>query len=209
MYMNRRSTLCCVALLAWLVAGCVVVPHSQSVPPQRSVHDEMMRCRAENQQAHAEVLDIYTAAGRSGRISPSEGQQFNAMEARLRNYRADLSHDGLSLQDCQRIGAAIARERDEVARMARSDPGLGRCMADARRAHEDVHELYDNARRSGRINAREAQQFDAIEARIANLKLELARDGLSMRDCQRIHSAIAREHEEVARMAQQGPGGRR
>jgi hypothetical protein len=215
---NSRNTLCCVVLLASLLAGCVVVPNPRPgpppppppqhlpppPPPQPSVHDEIMRCRADNNRAHGEVQDMYDAARRSGRISPREADAFNAMEARLRNYRADLARDGISLQDCRRIGSAIASMRDDVARMAQSDPGLGRCMADARRAHGEVYELYDRARRTGRINPREEREFNAMEARLADLKSDLARDGISMRDCQRIHGAIARVREEVDRMADHG-----
>lgn len=147
---------------------------------------------------------MYEDARRSGRIDHREADQFRAMEARLRDYRADLARDGISLHDCRRIGGAIASMRDDVARMAQSDPGLGRCLADARRAHGEVYELYDHARRTGRINPREARDFNEMEARFANWKADLARDGLSMRDCQRIHAAIARERDEVARMAERG-----
>jgi hypothetical protein len=212
---NARNALHCVILLASLLAGCVVVPHPRPgppppqhlpppPPPQHSGHDEIMRCRTENQRTYGEVQDMYEAARRSGRISPREADHFNAMEARLRNYRAELARDGLSLHDCRRIGGAIAEMRSDVARMAQSDPGLGRCMADARRAHGEVYELYDNARRVGRINPREAREFNAMEGRLADLKSDLARDGISMRDCQRIHGAIARVREEVDRMADHG-----
>ena len=150
---------------------------------------------------------MYSAASRSGRIDPAEAQQFQAMEGRLRKFRADLARDGLSLRDCERIGMAIARERDEVARMSRSDPGLGRCVADARRSHQDLLALYENARRSGRIDPREAQQFNAMEARLANMRNELARDGLSMPDCQRISAALGRERAEVERMSSRPDSG--
>jgi len=201
MYTHGRCALHCLAVFVSLLAGCVVAPQQrQPLPPPNTAYEEIRRCRSDNQQAHAEVLNTYEAARRAGRINPGEAGQFNAMEARLRNVQIELARDGLSLQECQRIGGAIARERDEVARMTRSDPAVARCMADNRRAHQEVVGLYENARRSGRINPGEAQRFNAIEGRLGNVRMELARDGLSLQECQRIGGAIARERDEVARM---------
>lgn len=214
MHRITRSALYGVVMLATLLAGCVVVPAPRPTPPpphlppppppQHSGHDEIRRCRAQNLEVHARVHDIYEDARRSGRIDPREADQFRAMEARLRDYRAELARDGMSLNDCRRIGSAIATMLDDVVRMARSDPGLGRCLADARRAHGEVHDIYDHARRAGRINPREAREFNAMEGRLADLKADLARDGISMRDCQRINGAIARVREEVEHMAERG-----
>jgi len=207
MYTHGRCALHCLAVFVSLLAGCVVAPQQrQPLPPPNTAHEEIRRCRSDNQQAHAEVLNNYEAARRAGRINPGEAGQFNAMEARLGNVRMELARDGLSLQECQRIGGAIARERDEVARMTRSDPAVARCMADNRRAHQEVVGLYENAKRSGRINPSEAQRFNAIDARLQNLRAELGREGISLQECQRIGGTIARERDEVTRMAQHDPG---
>lgn len=207
MYTHDRCALYCLAVFVSLLAGCVVAPQQrQALPPPNTAHEEIRRCRSDNQQAHAQVLDTYEAARRAGRIDPGEAQQFNAMEARLRNVRMELARDGLSLQECQRIGGAIARERNEVARMTRSDPAVARCMADNRQAHQEVVGLYENAKRSGRINPSEAQRFNAIEARLQNLRADLGRDGISLQECQRIGGTITRERDEVARMAKHDPG---
>lgn len=66
--------------------------------------DEIRHCLAENQQAHADVLNTYEAAARAGRINPGEAEQFSAIEAHLRNLRTGLARDGLPLQECLRIG---------------------------------------------------------------------------------------------------------
>lgn len=206
----RYTTYFLVVFVSFL-AGCETTPVQQQdspvyYPSQPAYgYEEIRRCRADNQRAHAEVVDIYERTRQGGRINPAETQQFNAMEARLRNLRADLARDGLTLQDCQRIGGVIARERNEVVRMSRTDPGIGRCMADNRRAHQDLVTQYENARRSGRISPAEAQRFNAIEARLNNLRNDLARDGMSMQDCQRIGGAITREREEVTRMSRYDP----
>jgi hypothetical protein len=184
----------------------VVYPSQPAPPPPDYTHEEIRRCRAENQRAHAEVWDIYERARQAGRIDPAEAQRFSAMDARLRSLRAQLGRDGISLQECYYIGSQIARDREEVLRMARFDPALGRCLADNRRAHQDVYALYDNARRAGRIAPREAQRFNAMEARLQGLRNDLGRQGLTFRECQAIGSAIAREREEVIRMSQYDPG---
>ena len=207
MYTHCRCALYCLAVSVPLLAGCVVAPQQrQPLPPPNTAHEEIRRCRSDNQQAHAEVLNTYQAARRAGRINPGEAEQFNAMEARLRNVQMELARDGLSLQECQRIGGAIARERNEVARMTRSDPAVARCMADNRRAHQEVVGLYENAKRSGRINPSEAQRFNAIEARLQNLRADLGRDGIALQECQRIGGMITRERDEIARMAKHDPG---
>jgi len=212
MAMQARRAVWGLALSSALLAGCVVEPQRRPPPMPTPMpmaapapdygFEDLRRCRAENQQAHGAVLEAYDAASRAGRIDPGEAQQFNAMQERLRSLRMELARDGLSLQDCQRIGGAIARERAEVARMTRSDPALLRCVVDTRRAHQEVLAMFEDARRSGRINPGEAQRFNAVEGRLQGLRAELGRDGLSMPDCQRIAGAVARERDEVARMAQ-------
>jgi uncharacterized metal-binding protein YceD (DUF177 family) len=214
--MTVRKTASSFVLFATLLGGCEVVPIEPqpapapapyppvvypTQPPPNYVYEDIRRCRADNQRAHAEVLDNYERARQAGRINPSEAQQFAAMDARLRNIRGQLARDGLTLNECQYISGEIARMRDEVYRMARFDPALGRCMADNRRAHQEVVGLYQNARQSGRINPREAQRFNAIEGRLQNMKNDLARDGMSLQDCQRIAGAIAYERDEVTRMS--------
>ena len=206
-----RSAAVLFVTFATLLTGCEVIPMQPQPAPQPPVvyptspppaysYEDIRRCRANNQRAHAEVSDNYQRARRAGRIDPREAQQFNAMDARLHNVRAQLARDGLSLQECEYISGEIARMRDEVMRMSRYDPAVARCLADNRNAHQEVLGLYDNARRSGRIDPREAQRFNAIERHLHNLRNELARDGLTLQDCQRIAGAIAYERDEVTRM---------
>jgi hypothetical protein len=206
MVMQDRRALWCLAVLASLLAGCVVAPAQRQPPPPSYGFDEIRHCRAQNQQAQGAALDAYQAASRAGRIDPGEAQQFNAMQDRLRSLQMELARDGLSLQDCQRIGGAIAMERAEVERMTRSDPAVARCLADTRRAHQEVLAQYEEARRFGRINPGEAQRFDAIEGELQNQRAGLARNGLTLQECQRIGVAIGHERDEVVRMAHHDPG---
>jgi hypothetical protein len=213
--MARRYSIGWLVLIAAGLAGCEVVPYqpqpapapppvvypNQPPPPPYYAYEDIRRCRADNQRAHADVQAAYDQARNAGRISPAEAQQFNAMEARLRNMRMQLGRDGLTLSECQYISGEIANMRNEVARMARYDPALARCMADNRQAHQEVVGLYESARQSGRINPREAQRFNAIQGRLQTLRNDLARDGISLQDCQRMAGAIAYERDEVARMS--------
>lgn len=205
-------------ILSVLLAGCVAGPAyqpqpapaptvypTQPPPPRVSVYEEIRLCRADNQRAHTEVLDNYERARRAGRISPSEAQEFNAMDAQLRNVAFQLGRDGLNLPECQYISSELARMRDALYRMSRRDPALARCMADNRWAHQDVTEMYESARRNGQIHPGEAQRFRTMEARLQNLRSELARDGISYQDCQRIGGTIARERDEVIRMVRYEP----
>jgi ParB-like chromosome segregation protein Spo0J len=146
------------------------------------------------------MVTQYETAKRAGRIDPAEAQRFNAMEARLRNLRDDLARDGISMQDCQRIGSAIAREHDEVSRMTRREPNVARCMTDNRRAHHAIYETYNNAVRAGRIDAGEAQQFRVAEERLRKFQAEIARDGVTPDECQRLSRALAQERALVDAM---------
>ena len=223
---TRFSLHACLATLLLLVGGCEAPPHQ---PPPRSGpysgpppvnpapypgaypnpqppaygYEEIRRCRADNQRAHADTVDIYERARRSGRINPAEAQHFNAMEARLANFRAQLARDGISLQDCQRISGAIARERDEVIRMSRYDPGVARCVADNRRAHDDIYAVYNNAQRAGRIRPGEAQRFQAMEKRLAAFQADVKRDGYTLADCQAVSRALVKERAVVNQMVVQ------
>lgn len=182
--------------------GDAIARERQEVVRMARTDPAVARCAADNARAHDDVVNRYEQARRSGRINPAEAQRFNAIEGRLRNLRAALGRDGLTLQECQRIGAEIARERQEVARMAQYDSTLGQCIADNRRAHDDLTSRYESARRAGRISADEAKRFNAIEARLKKLRAAYSRDGLTLQECQRIGEALARERQEVMQMAQ-------
>lgn len=213
--MARRYCVGWLMLLSAWLAGCEVVPYQpqpapapppvaypNQPPPPNYAHEEIRRCRADNRRAHQEVLGLYENARRAGRINPREAQRFNSIEGRLQNLKNDLARDGISLQDCQRIGGAIAWERDEVLRMSRYVSPLTQCVADNRRAHDDIYIVYNEARRAGRIDGREAQQFAAIDQRLRNYQAAVQRDGMTLNECQRVGQAIAQERAIVDRMAQ-------
>jgi hypothetical protein len=77
------------------------------------------RCAIENRRAREDVYRVYDDALRAGRIDAGEAERFQAIDKRLNGYQAEISRDGLSLAECQRIGNAIAKERALVEEMAR------------------------------------------------------------------------------------------
>ncbi len=167
---------------------------------------EIQRCHADNRRAHAEVLDLYNRAQRAGRIDAAEAQYFTQLQIRLNNINAQLNRGGLNLQECQYISNVLASDRQEVIRMSRRDPALARCQMDNQRAHQDAVNLYEDARRRGRINPAEQQHFNAMQGQLQNLRAALARDGLTLRDCQGIGNQIAQNREEIVRMSRFDPG---
>ncbi len=173
---------------------------ADEVARMASFDPALARCMADTRQSHQAVVAQYEGAKRLGRINPAEAQRFSAIEGRLQVLRNDLARDSISLQDCQRIAAAVARERDEVAMMSFRDPGIARCVVDNRRAHEALYKVYDYALRAGRVEAREAQRFQAIDKRLNELQADLKRDGLTIAECQRIGAAIAKERALVEEM---------
>lgn len=85
-------------------------------------------------------------------------------------------------------------------------PGYGpgairQCIADNRRDYVQVQDLYDRARRSNRISPAEAREFNAMDDRLRRYERALARDGLTLAECEHIGREIAREREAVRRMA--------
>jgi hypothetical protein len=214
------------AFLLSTLAACVVAPEQapsqypapaaapQYSPPQAYPapppvyyeQHEIARCQADNHRAHAEVLDLYNRAQARGRIDAAEAQYFTQLQVRLNYIIAQLNRGGLNLQECQYISSVLASDRQEVLRMSRRDPALAQCQNNNQRAHQDAVNLYEDARRRGRINPAEQQRFNAMQAQLQNLRTALARDGLSLQDCQIIGNQIAQNRDEIIRMSKHDPG---
>jgi len=82
-------------------------------------HDPgVVQCRRDNQRAHAGVVRSFQEADRAGQISRAERRRFDEIVARMRDHEASLRANGLTLEECQRLGRVIAAEGREVQRMA-------------------------------------------------------------------------------------------
>ena len=199
------------ASLALLLSACVVPPHQQQQypasqptysPPPVVIQptQNINSCHANNQRMHQDTINIYERARQAGRIDPAETQQFNAMQARLNYIGAQVARGGYTLAECQYVSNVLAKDRQEVIRMSRYDPGLRQCQAENLRAHNEVHRVYNDGQRAGRIRPEEAQHFSAMEKRLMRFQADLQRDGLTLAECQEISRAIAREHAIVNNM---------
>lgn len=172
--------------------------HAQAYNPH------VQQCRHDNQRMHAEVIDLFQRARAAGRISPGEAQRFNEMEGHLHRHREMLARDGLTLPECQQIGRELVRERAEVQRMAASpahDPRVMQCRRDNQRTHAEVVDLFQRARAAGRINPGEMHRFNEMEGHLQRHREMLARDGLTLPECQQIGRELANERAAVQRMA--------
>lgn len=82
---------------------------------------------------------------------------------------------------------------------------IRQCVAANRRDHAEVYDLFDRARRNNRISPEEAREFDRMDERLRRYQNVLARNGLTLRECEDIGREIAREREAVYRMSRRDP----
>ena len=179
----------------------------QRMAASPAYNPQLVRCIQDNRRDHEEVWQLFQRANSAGRFTPGEVRQFQAMEGRLNAIKNNLSRDGLSVSECQRINGEIAAERNNVQRMMHRpgpDPQLMQCIKDNRRDHEEVWQLFQRAKSAGRISPGEARHFEAMEQRLGDIKRRLSSDGLSLPECQRIGLEIAKERETVRRMSGDG-----
>jgi hypothetical protein len=216
-------------ILALALSGCVVYPQPGPghvpapqrervivgvIPGPQPEDPRLAQCRAANYRTQSEALQIYYRAQAAGNISSSEAQQFAAAEQRLRQHASMLARDGITVFDCEALGRDIGVERALIERMAasrpgysayRGDPALLQCRADAQRTHAETMHLYYRARASGAISPPEARQLAQAEQRLTRHAQVLARDGLTLRECESLQREIAAERRQVERMAASRP----
>ena len=101
-------------------SGFAAALFASAVFAQANAAQQIAQCRAANQKAHAEVVQMFQKARAAGQIDPREAQAFQAAERRLSTDAQMLSRGGLTLAECQQIGKEIASERANVQRMAAS-----------------------------------------------------------------------------------------
>jgi len=96
---------------------------SERANVQRMMHrpgpdPQLMQCIKDNRRDHEDVWQLFQRAKSAGRISPGEARQFQDMEVRLNAIKNNLSRNGLTMPECQRIGQEIDKERKIVKRMS-------------------------------------------------------------------------------------------
>jgi len=76
------------------------------------------QCRQDARQQHADVIQMFAEAERTGRITQRERRRFDELQRRFRDYEAALKADGLTFNECQALGRTIAADAREVRQMA-------------------------------------------------------------------------------------------
>ena len=168
---------------------------------------QVARCRADNQRAHSEIMQMFQRARAQGNISPAESRAFSDMERRLNGHSQMLNRGGLTLGECQQIGRELANERANVQRMAASPDHqqIARCRTDNQRAHSEIMQMFQRARAQGNISPAESRAFSDMERRLQGHSQMLNRGGLTLGECQQISRELANERANVQRMAASGP----
>lgn len=95
------------------------IAHERDVVAGMTRHDPgVAQCRRDNRRAHADVVRSFQEADRAGQISRAERRRFDEIVGRMRDHEASLKANGLTLEECRRLGRVIAAEGREVQRMA-------------------------------------------------------------------------------------------
>ena len=204
---------------AWMRCSVALVAFTASVawaqapaPAQKKGDPKVAECRQHNGQEHKAVMDMHSKARAEKKIDAREEKNFQAMEKRLHTHQQMLAKDGLTLQECERIGKEIAHEKAAVARMAatgpsladkkgKPDPKVAECQKGNAQAHSEAMKMFADARKSGKIDKKEAQELSAREKRLSQHRSAMSRDGLTLAECQQLGKEIAAEKAAVARMA--------
>ena len=103
-------------ILKWSVFT-VLLSYSVLVYAAPAQNPQLRQCIQNNQNAHAQVRQIFIQARSRGNISPAEQQQFTGVERRLNSINTNLGRGGLTMPECQAISREIANERMTVQRM--------------------------------------------------------------------------------------------
>ena len=182
---------------------------------------KVAECRKKNSDAHKAVMDSFNTANKAGKIDPKEMEAFKASEASLKKHYEDLNKGGLTLAECDKLGAEIAKEKIKVEAMAKtsemakaatvakaavSDPKLTECVAKNVAEHKTILEIFVKAQKAGKIDSKELEAFTASEANLKKLAEDLKKGGLTLAECQQYGAALAKEKTKVEAMAKAAEG---
>lgn len=162
------------------------------------------KCRADNQRAHSEVMQMFNQAKAQGNISPGDKKAFSDTESRLNNHAQMLKKSGLTLAECQKIGREIAAERTNVQQLAASpyqQQQIIRCRAENQRAYSEVVKMLNSAKSQRGLTRTDARAFSEMERRLDNYIQTMNRGAMKLSVCQQIGREIAGERAALQRMA--------
>ena len=177
---------------------------------------KVVECRQRNLGAHKAVVEHFIAAKNAGKIDAKEMEAFKAAEAALNKHAAELNKDGLTLAECDSLGAEIAKEKTKVdgmvsssamakaaavAKAAASDPKLTECVAKNVAEQTSILAILYKAKQEGRVDANAAVDFAASELALAKLAVDLKKGGLTLAECQTVTTALAKERGRADKLA--------
>ncbi|MEE9910213.1 MAG: hypothetical protein K4571_00685 [Deltaproteobacteria bacterium] len=164
----------------------------------------VVQCRAQNQKARLELVQMFQNARSAGNISPDEAQSYESLEQRLNAMAENLNRDGLTLPECRQFSYEINSVRSNVQRMAATpaspgaDPQLAQCRAQNSREHGEAAQLLQRAIAGNNIRSDQANVFSRNLNSIAG---NLNKNNLTLPECQQITRDIANIRSSISQMA--------
>ncbi len=85
--------------------------------------------------------------------------------------------------------------------MPPKDPKLVQCMRATDGTHREILDTMNRARAAGRIDPKEQQEFERMDRAIKNHSVQMAKDGLTLAECEVTLRALQDERNKVRQMA--------
>src|SRR3954470_19972935 len=81
------------------------------------------------------------------------------------------------------------------------DPAVGQCVQANQKEHAAIMQMHASATKARRLDPAEQQAFGKMEAGLRQHQAALAKDGLTLAECQQISKHLAAEKATLAKMA--------
>jgi Spy/CpxP family protein refolding chaperone len=83
----------------------------------------------------------------------------------------------------------------------KKDPKLDQCMRAVDGTHREIMDIMGRARAAGRIDPKEQQEFERMDRAIKGHHSQMAKDGLTVGECESTLRALQDERAKVRQMA--------
>src|SRR3954469_3840369 len=134
-------------------------------------------------------------------------------EATIRRTGTDIHHlQGETMKKIWTAGAAVLlvtaasmalaqAPAKQPAPAAKGDPKVHECRMQNQKEHQAVMQMHAQGLKEHKISAGEEKAYRAMEGRLHQHQAALAKDGLTLAECQQLGKQIASEKAAVTRMA--------
>jgi hypothetical protein len=193
-------------MVALACAATLSFAQAPAPAKKKEIDPKLRECMTVNGKQHQALMNQHAAASKAGRIGPKEEAAFKGMEERMRKMRADLAKDGFTLEDCHKMGQQIAMEQRTLNNMAmtKGDEKMSpvqQCMVHNRDMAKGISAAYQKAQAAKKIEPAEQKAFQEMGQRMGNMQKALAKDGMSLQECQQIAKQMAADRAAVEKMA--------